>query len=283
MEGVSTERMIRRRSLRIVMRVPLYVSPANAPATAEWEPVETLVVSLHGGMIRSRQQFAVGTTLDIRMRNTQRFTRGRVVWTAAAGRDHAYEVGFEILDPPGFWEIKFPEDRWSEGEHPLSIGAERGAGSPPAPKYLPMLVRDAMTTHVTTLRADDMLLDAMRIFARAAFRHLPILNAKHLVGMVRESDLKHYTASIPSGISPEERNRLMETTPLSQIMTRDLITIEPSKTIYEAAQMLYDRRLECLPVVEDGEFKGIITTTEMLNLLLQLLKEKGLVPPGHAN
>lgn len=113
MDGISTDRTFRRRSLRIVMRVPLYISPVGAPATAEWEPVETLVVSMHGGMIRSRQVFEVGTTLDIRMRNQQRFTRGRVVWTALRPRDRAFEVGFEILEP-GFWEIKFPEDRWSE-------------------------------------------------------------------------------------------------------------------------------------------------------------------------
>jgi hypothetical protein len=114
MDGVSTERAIRRRSMRIVMRVPLFVSPAGAPPNAEWEPVETLVISLHGGMIRSRQRFLVGTTLDIRMRNTQRFTRGRVVWTAAGERELAFEVGFEIMEPPGFWEINFPEDRWNE-------------------------------------------------------------------------------------------------------------------------------------------------------------------------
>ena len=122
MEGVSTERTVQRRSLRIVMRVPLYISPADAPATAEWESVETLVISLHGGMIRSRNQFPVGTTLDIRIRNSQRFTRGRVVWTAARARELAFEVGFEILDPPGFWEIKFPEDRWTgkrQTSHPL--------------------------------------------------------------------------------------------------------------------------------------------------------------------
>ncbi len=116
MEGVSTERAFRRRSLRMVMRVPLFVSPANAPATAEWEPVETLVISRHGGLIRSRQQFPIGTTLDIRMRSNQRFTRGRVVWTAVGARDLAFEVGFEILEPPGFWGVKFPEDRWSEGK-----------------------------------------------------------------------------------------------------------------------------------------------------------------------
>src|SRR5208282_5885786 len=116
MEGVSTERIVRRRSLRIVMRVPLYVNPIDATGTDEWEPVETLVLSLHGGMIRSRQKFPIGTTLDIRMRSSQRSTRGRVVWSAADAKDRAFEIGFEILEGPGFWEIKFPEDRWSEGK-----------------------------------------------------------------------------------------------------------------------------------------------------------------------
>jgi len=116
MERVSAEQSDRRRSLRIVMRVPLYVSPANAPASAEWEPVETLVVSMHGGMIRTRQKFPVGTTLDIRMRNAQKSTRGRVVWTSVGTRDRPFDVGFELLEPPGFWGIKFPENKWSEGE-----------------------------------------------------------------------------------------------------------------------------------------------------------------------
>jgi hypothetical protein len=115
-EATSRERKSRRRSLRIVMRVPLYVSPADAPSTDEWEPVETLVISLHGGLIRSRQKYPIGTTLDIRVRNKPRFTRGRVVWTAEGTHAPAFEVGFEILGPPGFWEINFPEDRWSERE-----------------------------------------------------------------------------------------------------------------------------------------------------------------------
>jgi acetoin utilization protein AcuB len=145
-----------------------------------------------------------------------------------------------------------------------------------------MLVRDIMTTDLATLREDEVLLDATLILARGGFRHIPILNGKRLVGIVTERDVKHYTPSILSGIPPEEYNRLMATTPLSKIMARDPITIEPSKTVYEAAQTLYDHRIGCLPVVEDGELKGIITSTDMLNLLLQLLKEKGLAPPGLA-
>ena len=114
MEGGSTEWAVRRRSQRIVMRVPLFVSPAGAPPTADWEPVETLVISLHGGLIHSHQQFPVGTTLDIRMQNKQRSTRGRVVWTGLLANQSTFEVGFEILEPPGFWEIKFPVDRSAE-------------------------------------------------------------------------------------------------------------------------------------------------------------------------
>jgi PilZ domain len=119
-DRVSKEQPSRRRSLRIVMRVPLYVSPAGASYPEEWEPVETLVISMYGGMIRSRKQFPVGTTLDIRKRDSQRFTRGRVVWTAAGAREFAFEVGFEIMDPPGFWEVNFPEDRWSQRQRPSS-------------------------------------------------------------------------------------------------------------------------------------------------------------------
>jgi acetoin utilization protein AcuB len=145
-----------------------------------------------------------------------------------------------------------------------------------------MLVRDLMTTDITTLQEHEVLLDATLIFARSSLRHIPILNGKRLVGIVTERDLKHYTPSILSGIPAEEYNRLMETTPLSKIMTRGPVTIEPHKSVYEAAQILYERRIGCLPVVERGELKGIITTTDLLNLLLQLLREKGLGARGPA-
>jgi len=145
-----------------------------------------------------------------------------------------------------------------------------------------MLVRDIMTTDFITLQEDESLLDATLIFARSGFRHIPILNGKQLVGIVTERDLKHYTPSILSGIPAEEYNRLMESTPLSKIMTRAPITTEPGKSVYEAARMLYDRRIGCLPVVEGGELKGIVTTTDMLNLLIQLLGEKDAGSTGMA-
>ena len=83
-----------------------------------------------------------------------------------------------------------------------------------------MLVRDFMTTHLTTLQENESLLDATLIFARSSLRHIPILKTTKLAGIVTERELKHYTPSILSGIPPVEYNRLMESTPLSKIMTR---------------------------------------------------------------
>jgi CBS domain-containing protein len=136
-----------------------------------------------------------------------------------------------------------------------------------------MLVRDIMTTDLTTLREDQTMLDATLVFARAGIHHIPIMNGKHLVGLVTDKDLKHYSPSILSGLPIEEYNRLMESTPLSKIMTRTLLTIEPEQTVRETAQILHDRRIGCLPVVEGSERKGIVTTTDLVKLLLHLLKK----------
>jgi hypothetical protein len=121
MEGASKQPVPRRRSQRIVMRVPLLINSADSAAATEWEPVETIVISLYGGLIRTRQEFGVGTTLDIRMRNRSRWARARVVRVAPAANGGGFELGFEILDQPGFWEMNFLPDRWS-GKVPLPAG-----------------------------------------------------------------------------------------------------------------------------------------------------------------
>lgn len=105
----------RRRSARMVLRVPLIINCTDTDGETEWEPVETVMVSLHGGMLRAKQNFQVGDTLDLRVRDKDRSARARVVWSSSQiTANGVVELGFEILDQEDFWEIKFPPDRWSE-------------------------------------------------------------------------------------------------------------------------------------------------------------------------
>jgi len=97
----------------MVLRVPLLINAVDSTAETEWEQVQTVVVSLHGGMLRTRQRFSAGTMLDIRLPNAGRSTRARVAWMSAQYTSQGADLGFEILDDLGFWGIKFPPDRRS--------------------------------------------------------------------------------------------------------------------------------------------------------------------------
>ena len=136
-----------------------------------------------------------------------------------------------------------------------------------------MLVRDYMTTELVTVQETDTLLDATMFFVRSTFRHLPVVRGRQLVGVITERDVKQYAPSVLSGISAEDYNSIMETTPISRVMVHTPITVRPDQSILEAARLLYTKRLRCLPVVKDSELVGIITTTDMLKVLTQILEK----------
>jgi len=136
-----------------------------------------------------------------------------------------------------------------------------------------MLVRDYMTTELVTVQETDTLLDATMFFVRSTFRHLPVVRGRQLVGVITERDVKQYAPSVLSGISAENYNSIMETTPISRVMARSPITVRPEQSVLEAAKLLYAKRLGCLPVIQDNELVGIITTTDMLKVLAQILEK----------
>jgi acetoin utilization protein AcuB len=139
-----------------------------------------------------------------------------------------------------------------------------------------MRVRDMMTQSVTTVPDSAMLLDAALVIRRTGKRHVPVVSANSgkVVGIITERDVSRLSPSILSGPNEAEYNQLFETTPVSQVMTRNPITIGADAPITEAVQMLYEKRIGGLLVVDDGELKGILTVTDMLNLLSEMLAEK---------
>ena len=136
-----------------------------------------------------------------------------------------------------------------------------------------MLVRDYMTTELVTVQETDSLLDAAMFFIRSTSRHLLVVRERQVVGVVTERDVKQYAPSVLSGISMEEYNSIMETTPISRVMARSPVTVRPDQSVLEAAKILYAKRIGCLPVVQDSELVGIIATTDMLRVLAHILEK----------
>jgi len=136
-----------------------------------------------------------------------------------------------------------------------------------------MQVKDYMTTSVTTLPDDGKLLDAALLIRRTGKRHVPIVSATtgKVVGIISDRDVSRLAPSILSKQSQEEYNQVFENTPITMAMTKDPISVLPSAPIAEAVHLLYTKRIGALLAVEDGELKGILSVSDMLGLLNELL------------
>ena len=140
-----------------------------------------------------------------------------------------------------------------------------------------MLVRDYMTSSVTTLNDDARLIDAALLIRRTGKRHVPILGADggKVVGIISDRDVARMAPSILGQMTPEEYNRIFEATPITVAMTKNPLTIGPDEPISKAVEQLYTKKIGALLVVKDGNLEGILTVSDMLGLLNEWLAEKG--------
>ena len=134
-----------------------------------------------------------------------------------------------------------------------------------------IFVRDYMTSPAASIGSDARLLDAALTMRRSGFRHLPITEGERLVGIITDRDIQRFAPSLLGNVSQDEYNRIFEETPLTRVMTKNLITVTADTPVSEAAHILHDKKLGCVPVVDGEKLIGIITVTDMLRLLHRLL------------
>jgi acetoin utilization protein AcuB len=132
-------------------------------------------------------------------------------------------------------------------------------------------VRDSMTRDVITLGPEASAAEAWALCREHNIRHLPIVQEGQLVGLVSDRDLR----DVRGGGEGRESD-----TPrwvrLGDMMTRNVVTIQPLDTIEHAAREIYDRKIGCLPVVADDELVGIITSADMMRTLIEMVGAHGI-------
>jgi acetoin utilization protein AcuB len=74
-------------------------------------------------------------------------------------------------------------------------------------------------------------------------------------------------------MTPDDYNRVFEATPITAAMTKNPITIAPDAPVRDAVNILYSKRVSALPVVDGDQLVGIVTISDMLGLLNQLLAD----------
>lgn len=132
-------------------------------------------------------------------------------------------------------------------------------------------VRDSMTREVITLGPEASASEAWSLCREHRIRHIPVVQDGRLAGMVSDRDLRD--------VSPSSRDNrdaaTLQWVRVGDMMTRSPITISPFDTIDHAAREMYARKIGCLPVVDDGELVGIVTSSDMMRALMDLVGAHG--------
>ncbi len=134
-----------------------------------------------------------------------------------------------------------------------------------------MLIQEIMTTRLRTIGPKDTLRAAIEKMASAGCRRLPVIEDDQLVGIVADLDIRQ---ALNSPIILHERwqdEDLMDSAVVQACMTFDPITVTPQTPVIQAAQLMRDRKIGGLPVMDDDQLVGIVTETDMLDALIKLL------------
>lgn len=137
-----------------------------------------------------------------------------------------------------------------------------------------------MRRRVITIQRDESADRAQTLMAMHGIRHLPVLEGRRLVGVISDRDVRGSMVRQSPGSRRTGAGKAWFMIPgvrVEDLMTPDPCTVPPDVDIEEAARLLITRKIGCLPVVDRGRVVGIITETDILGLVTEIM---GLLGPS---
>jgi CBS domain-containing membrane protein len=125
-------------------------------------------------------------------------------------------------------------------------------------------VREIMMGSPVALKPDDTLKLANELISLGRIRHIPIVESGKLVGVISTRDLMGRAADRILNLKENSRSALLKSVLIKEIMQRRVVTVDPDTPIKEAAHLMADKKIGCLPVLSDGTLVGLVTTTDIL-------------------
>lgn len=134
-----------------------------------------------------------------------------------------------------------------------------------------MYVDRIMTRDVVQIPENTSLTQLAALMRDRHIRHLPVVRDGHLVGLVTSHDLERVGPSSVTTLSVGEANYLLGKLTAAKVMRTKVITCTPDTLVEEAARLLRQERIGCLPVVEPaGKLVGILTHEDLLDFFLEI-------------
>ena len=136
------------------------------------------------------------------------------------------------------------------------------------------LVADIMTPSPVTVTPRNAIRTAINLMREGGYRRLPVVDRGRLVGIITDRDLRR-AANSPFVVREQwYDNFILDHIEVGSCMTPNPLTVEPSVPIAEAARIMRNHKIGGLPVVADGQLVGIVTETDLLDFLIEMLADQ---------
>lgn len=133
------------------------------------------------------------------------------------------------------------------------------------------VVADIMKSNPVTVTPRNAIRTAINLMREGGYRRLPVVDRGRLVGIITDRDLRR-AANSPFVVREQwYDNFILDHIEVGSCMTPNPLTIEPTVPIADAARIMRNHKIGGLPVVADGQLVGIITETDLLDFLIELL------------
>jgi CBS-domain-containing membrane protein len=128
-------------------------------------------------------------------------------------------------------------------------------------------VREIMMGSPVTLSPTATLDLANDVISLGRIRHIPVLDDGKLVGLLTERDLIGAAANRIFGLKQKTRSALLKGELVKNVMKKRVVTVTPDTPITDAARLMADKKIGCVPVLSNGTLVGLVTTTNILRYL----------------
>ncbi len=125
-----------------------------------------------------------------------------------------------------------------------------------------MRVRDVMKAPVQSVQRSDTMGQALRMMQQHGIRHLPVVEDGKLVGILSDRDLR--SPDIPG---KWHAIPWADSISVEWVMSSPVMVLPPDAPLSDAASLMHAKRIDCAPVIDDGKLVGIITSSDLLQIL----------------
>jgi CBS domain-containing protein len=131
-------------------------------------------------------------------------------------------------------------------------------------------VTTIMTENVITLKRSDSLETAEKLFKKHHIRHIPVVSGNVIIGMLSYTDLLRISFADSVYDDDDHVDSIVYNMfTIEQVMVKKVVSVSPSNSIKEVAEILSKSEFHALPVVDKNKLVGIVTTTDLINYLLK--------------